>query len=362
AARLYNGVQAPLAVEGRAPETWDTLGLTLMDADGFVLAGPVLVEPGPAHLDRLLPAVHGLRRTGYLQLMDGHVPIGPALVLQPMLSRLVPISAESINPDGIRYTRIVGWHDELHPPPPEEAPGGEPGTIPAGEPASDEPETSAGLPADDERLYTGFRAYPERDVVLHTSHGSMRIALRPDQAPNTAWNFRHLASGGFYDGIVFHRVVPLTRDGEPFVIQAGDPTGTGDGGPGYWLPVEPSGLAHDFGVISMARDVAPDSAGSQFFIGLSRAGTARLDGHYCAFGQVVEGADTIRAIADVEIDLQAGGVAIGRPVSPPVIERAEVVDAPPRLPGRGRPDEPVSIRPRPDAAPDELRPAGRLPR
>jgi peptidyl-prolyl cis-trans isomerase B (cyclophilin B) len=129
----------------------------------------------------------------------------------------------------------------------------------------------------------------------------------------------------------------LTRAGEPFVIQSGDPTGGGDGGPGYPLPMEPGGLRHEFGVISMARADHPDSAGSQFFICLSRAGTARLDGQYCAFGYAVEGARTIQAIAAVEL----ADVAAGRPVDPPVVVRAELVGAPPRTPGAGRPDGPV---------------------
>jgi peptidyl-prolyl cis-trans isomerase B (cyclophilin B) len=101
--------------------------------------------------------------------------------------------------------------------------------------------------------------------------------------------------------------------------------------------MEPSGLRHDFGVISMARADHPDSAGSQFFICLSRAGTARLDGQYCAFGYAVEGAETIRAVAAVEL----ADVAAGRPVDPPVVFTAELVPSPPRMPGVGRPDRPV---------------------
>ena len=98
-----------------------------------------------------------------------------------------------------------------------------------------------------------------------------------------------------------------------------------------------SELPHDVGVISMARDAPPDSAGSQFFLCLSRAGTARLDGHYCTFGYAVDGQATIDAITEVEL----ADVAKGRPRRPPVIERAVVFPAPPRQPGRGRPDRPL---------------------
>jgi peptidyl-prolyl cis-trans isomerase B (cyclophilin B) len=195
--------------------------------------------------------------------------------------------------------------------------------------------------------------YPDRDVVLHTTEGAIIVAMRPDEAPNTVWNFLHLAQGGYYDGVTFHRVVPLTRQGDPFVIQGGDPSGTGEGEPGYWLPIEPSTLPHDFGVISMARGDEPDSAGGQFFFCLSRAGTARLDGQYCAFGYAVDGADTIRAIATVEL----ADVASGRPAEPPIVTGITLVPAPPRTPGAGRPDRPVSeTRPPPvvETQPDRI--------
>ncbi|MHC4428513.1 MAG: peptidylprolyl isomerase [Planctomycetota bacterium] len=319
--RLYNGVDRPVPITVAAPDA--DAALVLLDADGAVIAGPVAVQPGPADLGELLPQVWGLRRSAWVQLLVADEPAGSPLVVQPMLSRMVPIAEEAINPNGIRYTRIVGWRSELEPL--DEAEEGD-------EPAQAEAEPAG--PKEPKRLMTGLRIYPDRDIVLHTTLGAIRLALRPDEAPNTCWNFRELCEGGFYTDVVFHRIVPLTRNGHPFVIQAGDPTATGDGGPGYWLPIEPSALRHEFGVISMARDVAPDSAGSQIFICLSREGTARLDGHYCAFGETVEGDETIRAIAAVEL----ADPAKGRPVDPPVIERAELVPAPPRRPGVGRPD------------------------
>jgi peptidyl-prolyl cis-trans isomerase B (cyclophilin B) len=200
-----------------------------------------------------------------------------------------------------------------------------------------------------------LRIYPETDVIMHTSKGDIRVAMRPDEAPNTAWNFLELGKGGFYRGVVFHRIVPLTANGQPFVIQAGDPTGTGDGGPGYWLPIEDSSLPHDFGVISMARSDDPDSNGSQIFFCLSREGTARLDGQYCSFGYAVDGADVIKSISEVEL----ADVATGRPVQPPVITEAELVPAPARTPGSGRPDSRVTLE---DAKQREQKPTGRVPR
>lgn len=335
--RLYCGVHRPVPITVRVADAEaGGVALVVLEADGTVRDGPVTVSPGLVDLAERLPGIWALRRAAYLQLLVGGEPAGSALVLQPMLSRLVPIAEEATNPNGIRYTRIVGWRSELEPPATPPADDGT-GTAPAPEPR---------------RLMTGLRIYPDRDVVLQTSHGAIRLAMSPDAAPNTVWNFLELCGGGFYEGVVFHRVVPLTRAGHPFVIQAGDPTATGEGGPGYWLPIEPSTLPHDFGVISMARDVAPDSAGSQFFICLSRQGTARLDGHYCAFGYAVEGTETIRAIAAVEL----ADPAAGRPVAPPVIERAELVAAPPRRPGEGRPDTPLveAEPPPPEPQPDRV--------
>jgi peptidyl-prolyl cis-trans isomerase B (cyclophilin B) len=268
---------------------------------------------------------------------------------------MVPQTREETHPvRGTKYSRIVGWVDENQLPLQPAA---------ATQPSSDGDKSATDEPADAkaerqtaqpvERLFTGLRMYPEHDVTLQTTLGDIRLAMRPDHAPNTVWNFLELARGGFYRDIAFHRIVPLIN-GNPFVIQAGDPSGTGDGGPGYWLPIEDSHLEHDFGVISMARSDDPDSNGSQIFIALSRAGTARLDGQYCAFGYAVEGADTIKSIADVAI----ADTATGRPVDPPLIRNAMLIPAPPRTPGQGRPDQRVSQH----ATPPQTRPSGRIPR
>jgi len=347
---LYNGLNRPVMVHVHPPRYGQITALVLLDAEGGFLAKPVEVAPGEVDLGEQLAEIWQLRRTGYLQMLADGEAVSSALVVEPMLSRLVPVTEEAVAPSGMVYTRIVGWYDEHHPP----AAGREE----SGEDAKESTPASEEVGEGPERLFTGVRVYPERDVLLHTSLGDMRIAMRPDHAPNTVWNFLRLCEGGFYRGVAFHRIVPMTRDGDPFVIQAGDPTVSGSGGPGYWLPMERSELPHDFGVISMARDMDPDSAGSQFFICLSREGTARLDGDYCAFGYVVEGRDTILRIADVEL----ADIASGRPAVPPVIESVELVSAPARRPGAGRGDRRVMRRePNPPAAEAETE-AERIPR
>ena len=132
------------------------------------------------------------------------------------------------------------------------------------------------------------------------SGGVIRAELYPDTAPNTVNNFIALIQSGFYDGLIFHRVVP------GFMIQGGDPEGAGTGGPGYAIKGEfaqngvQNDLAHTRGVLSMARTMDPDSAGSQFFIMVDDA--PHLDGGYAAFGKVVEGMETADAIAGAKRD------------------------------------------------------------
>jgi peptidyl-prolyl cis-trans isomerase B (cyclophilin B) len=299
-----------------------------MDHSGGTLGRTSRPGAEPFDLAHLVPETWLLERAGFLQLLLDDAPSGPALVIQPLINRALVRTAEAMRPDGrTAYTRIIGWGDVLlDPENPEHV--ALKATWKPGEPT----------------VMSGVRAYPERDVLLETTMGSILVALRPDDAPNTAWNFRQLAEGGFYDGTPFHRVVPFDRSGRPFVIQGGDPTGTGDGGPGWDLPLERSTLPHDFGVISMARADAPDSAGSQYFFALSREGTARLDSQYCAFGEAVDGAQTIVDISAVEIE----DAASGRPVKMPVVTRASLRPAPARTPGSGRPDRRIE-RPAPQA-------------
>ncbi len=125
--------------------------------------------------------------------------------------------------------------------------------------------------------------------------GVIRAELYPEVAPNTVRNFVSLVQKGFYDGTIFHRVIP------GFMIQGGDPEGTGMGGPGYEIRGEftangfQNDLNHTRGVLSMARTAAPDSAGSQFFI--MHKTSPHLDGEYAAFGKIIEGMETVNAIA-----------------------------------------------------------------
>ena len=125
--------------------------------------------------------------------------------------------------------------------------------------------------------------------------------LYPDKAPNTVNNFLSLVKRGFYDGLIFHRVI------EGFMIQGGDPNGTGTGGPGYHIRGEflsngfvKNDIRHTRGVLSMARAMAPDSAGSQFFV--MHKDAPHLDGQYAAFGAVIAGMDTVDAIAETPVD------------------------------------------------------------
>ncbi|MDY7107993.1 MAG: peptidylprolyl isomerase [Planctomycetota bacterium] len=377
---IYNGVDRPAMIDIAGPPEGAedaSLTLALMDAHGELLVRPAAVRPGRADLAELIPDIWRLRRAAYLQLLAGGEPIGSALVVQPMLSRLIPVTEEATSPGGAGYRHIIGWRDARAPREAYDAddpktgeetsmpePAGGATATDADSAAPAEPEPAAGpsrawlaVPGADHRLLSGVRLYRERDVILHTTEGDIRLALRPDHAPNTVFNFIRLCEGGFYRDVAFHRVVPMTREGEPFIIQAGDPTGLGDGGPGYRIDLEPSGLPHEFGVISMARDADPDTAGSQFFICLSREGTARLDGDYCAFGYAMAGRDAILAIADVEL----ADLAAGRPVEAPRIESAELVPAPPRVVGLGRPDRPIEPAPLEAEQPAEARP-GRVPR
>lgn len=138
-------------------------------------------------------------------------------------------------------------------------------------------------------------------VKFEMNDGSIFEAeLYPDIAPNTVNNFISLVKKGFYDGLIFHRVI------KGFMIQGGDPQGTGMGGPGYSIKGEFSNngftndLKHTPGVLSMARAMDPDSAGSQFFI--MHETSPHLDGSYAAFGKVVNGLDVINTIADVRTD------------------------------------------------------------
>jgi peptidyl-prolyl cis-trans isomerase B (cyclophilin B) len=131
---------------------------------------------------------------------------------------------------------------------------------------------------------------------IHTAKGVMKIQFFEKDAPNTVANFVKLAKSGFYDGVSFHRVIP------DFVIQGGDPTGTGAGGPGYKIDCELTGdnQYHDKGVLSMAH-AGRNTGGSQFFICHNRQNTQHLDRNHTVFGKVVEGLEVIDQIRQGDV-------------------------------------------------------------
>lgn len=140
-------------------------------------------------------------------------------------------------------------------------------------------------------------------VTFEMENGDVfKAELYPEIAPNTVKNFISLVNHNFYDGVIFHRVI------KGFMIQGGDPEGVGIGGPGYAIKGEFSAngfennLKHDRGVLSMARSMMPDSAGSQFFV--MHKDSPHLDGQYAAFGRVIEGMDVVDKIAETKTDFQ----------------------------------------------------------
>lgn len=146
--------------------------------------------------------------------------------------------------------------------------------------------------------------------------GIFKAELYPEVAPQSVNNFVSLVSKGFYDGLIFHRVI------SGFMIQGGDPNGTGMGGPGYSIKGEfeyngvKNDLKHTKGVLSMARSMMPNSAGSQFFV--MHETSPHLDGQYAAFGKVIEGQDVVDAIATVDTD------RADRPIVPQVMKKVTV--------------------------------------
>lgn len=301
----------PLEIEVMAPADHGDLALLVLDRQERVLA-EISVVPGRMNLLALVPDLARATRTAWIQLIADGTAVGSPLWITPLRGS-PPVRTVSSTRPGTQdpYTRIVGWGDRALDP--------------------TDPQTGAvmgGWSVPDPVVTSGYRVEQAVDARLVTSEGSMLVALAPDAAPATVDNFLRLARSGFLDRTTFHRVVPMDREGRPFVIQGGDPTGTGDGGPGWNLAMEPSDLPHDRGVLGMARGDDPDSAGSQFYVCLSREGTARLDGQYCTFGQLRDGFDVLDRIAATPI----GDATTGRPKDPPLLERVELVPAPPRSP------------------------------
>jgi peptidyl-prolyl cis-trans isomerase B (cyclophilin B) len=149
-------------------------------------------------------------------------------------------------------------------------------------------------------------------ATLHTNQGAVEVELFDDDAPKTVENFRKLAGDGFYDGVIFHRVIP------DFMIQGGDPTGTGTGGPGYTFEDEFNDHPVERGALAMAN-AGPNTNGSQFFIVTADA-CPWLDGKHTVFGRVTDGMDVVDAISQLETD---GG---DRPRETVSIDRVELAD------------------------------------
>ena len=160
-------------------------------------------------------------------------------------------------------------------------------------------------------VQSGDKMTKNRYAVFDTNMGSFKVELYEDKAPVTTGNFIKLAESGFYDGIIFHRVIP------DFMIQGGDPDGDGTGGPGYSIKDEfGPGLKHDSpGILSMAN-AGPNTGGSQFFITVAPA--SWLDGKHAIFGKVVEGYVVVQAISEVAADGR------DRPLEPVVMEKISI--------------------------------------
>ena len=149
-------------------------------------------------------------------------------------------------------------------------------------------------------------------ATLHTSAGPIQVEFFDEDAPKTVENFRKLAGDGFYDGVIFHRII------KDFMIQGGDPTGTGTGGPGYTFEDEFNDHKVERGALAMAN-AGPNTNGSQFFI-VTTAEAPWLDGKHTVFGRVTGGMDAVDSIESAEID------ARDKPVADAVIERVELRD------------------------------------
>lgn len=288
---MYYGVDRAIPMTVKVPEgKTGEIRIELLEAVTAKSLSSAAASAGGVNLATLFPELWGKKESKivYAQLFVGDAKVGPAVVIQPMVDR---------------------------------------GTAKA------DPQTGKAFFSPSSKAYSGVRAWVDKNIVIETTVGNMTFELRPDQAPNTSWNFIHLTDGGFYNDIAFHRILGSKQF--PFVVQVGDPTGKGSGGPGYSIDLEDSKLPHDFGVLSMARTPDPNSNGSQVFICLSRQRCAVLDGQYTAFGNLISGVDTLNVLAQTPVaDAQAGN-----PIDPPPrIVRARTVDAAPY----GTGDKPVS--------------------
>ena len=283
--RLYYGVDRPIPMTIKVPEgKTGEVKIELLEAVTANSLSSASAAAGSVNLATIFPEIWGKKdsKIVYAQLVVGDEKIGSAVVIQPMVDRGV---------------------------------------------ATTDPQTKKAIFNPTPKAYSGVRAWSDRNILIETTKGSMTFELRADQAPNTSFNFIHLCEGGFYTDIAFHRILGTKQF--PFVVQVGDPTGLGSGGPGYAIDLEDSKLLHDFGVLSMARTPDPNSNGSQVFICLSRERCASLDTQYTAFGQLIAGADTLAALAETPVGPSDKEKQAGRPIDAPKIIRAKLVEAAP---------------------------------
>ena len=185
---------------------------------------------------------------------------------------------------------------------------------------------SAAFAADGKKAENPTMNASNEVAVIRTSEGDMVVRFWNDAAPNTIENFKKLARSGFYDSTIFHRVV------KGFMIQGGDPNSKdpakenkyGEGGPGYKIKAEFNNHSHERGVVSMAREPNPDSAGSQFFICL--APVTRLDHQYTTFGKLSKGNDVLDKIGEAPVTRNSAG-EMSKPTKRVVIESIKIVPA-----------------------------------
>lgn len=322
-ARLYFGIREAVTVRA-TDHTESTIQIAMLDGQTRRELARRELRPnahGEIDLSDAFAQIFsgiGQQRVVYAQAYRNNTPVGAPIVIEPMVSPRTAVNA--------RTAAILDAFER-----------GDAQTLERLKTMTQEQaETLAGQVVWRDppvRVCAGFRVYTDRVVQLETSLGSMTIALRPDSAPNTCFEFLELVEGGFYTNVPFHRIVPADKYGRPFVVQAGDPGATGDGTPGFSLDFEPSNLPHDLGVVSMARELDdPNSNGSQFFICLSREGCARLDGRFVAFAELTHGAETLAALAAAPVGLrnpEDPSSAMDRPLDPPMILGARTIDAPP---------------------------------
>ncbi len=282
--REYYGVNRSIPMTiATPPETGGAIEIVLFDPSTGLETNRAAAARGGVDLAGLFPLLWSAPTPITLdaQLVVGDIKVGSPVVLVPMLSPRTATKTAAQQGQGIQFS------------------------------------------PNSNRTYSGIRAYADRHIVFETTAGEVELALRPDMAPNTCQHIMDLVEGGFYTDIKVHRIVKNAGNGHPFVIQFGDPTGFGNGGPGVMIDLEPSTLPHDFGVVSMARTAAPDTNGSQVFLCLSRQGTQFLDGKYTSFGCTVRGDDTLIALENTPTDSN------GRASNMPVINNAYTVPAPP---------------------------------